>query len=211
VRYHPARICEAQRPRGRYARPHPRQVAGHRPDRPRLGRCEVVTLATRLSRSVSDVHVQYDGPRRARSSAPTRPSPASPLEPPAQRRAGDSPWHACHGPCVPGREETGCLRGDRRRTGHSREARQHLFDAFFTTRSHGSGIGLAVSSRSSTPTAGISVWKATRAGVRPLRHNFVDRLTWTSRTPRRPGGGVRPSTNFSDLRACLLDAPVHAR
>jgi two-component system, NtrC family, sensor histidine kinase HydH len=110
---------------------------------------EVVALASRLGRSAQDVAVAYLGPAEG-----------SRLEVIADsRQLRQVVWNLVRNGVQasgPGAQVTVHVRADHRQSvievsdtgpGISSEAREHLFDAFFTTRSHGVGIGLAVVKR----------------------------------------------------------------
>ena len=104
-------------------------------------------LAARSGRG-ADVDVRYDGPergagrRRRGAAAPSR------LEPGAQRDPGERARRRGDGARL-GDAHDGehSLAITDRGNGIPAEARDRLFDAFFTTRSHGMGIGLAVVKR----------------------------------------------------------------
>jgi signal transduction histidine kinase len=107
---------------------------------------DVVELATRSGRSVSDVDVVYEGPSALVVQADgaqlrqlvwnlvrngvQASSPGKPVRVVLEERAGAVVLSVID-----------------RGVGIDEEARSRLFDAFFTTRSHGTGVGLAVVKR----------------------------------------------------------------
>ncbi|MBI5533428.1 MAG: two-component sensor histidine kinase [Deltaproteobacteria bacterium] len=117
-------------------------------DVPRVAR-EVVQLAARFGRSAQDVKVVYEGPEAEGEVVVQADS----------RQLRQLIWNLVRNgvqSTAPGTQVTVCVD---KQPGHvlvevndqgpgiSPEARDHLFDAFFTTRSHGAGIGLAVVKR----------------------------------------------------------------
>jgi signal transduction histidine kinase len=107
---------------------------------------DVVALATRSGRAVSDVEVLYEGPSALSIRADgaqlrqlvwnlvrngvQASSPGKPVRVVLERKAGAAVLSVID-----------------RGVGIDEEARGQLFDAFFTTRSHGTGVGLAVVKR----------------------------------------------------------------
>jgi len=145
---------------------------------------DVVTLAARLGRGVGDVAVQYDGPAEPTiieaDAAQVRQvlwnlvrnavQATAPGTTVTVRVYSDSDGYLCfavadQGPGIP------------------KDAQDRLFDAFFTTRTHGSGIGLAVVKRIVDDHGWhISVTSESGQGT-------VFRVTTTSRIGRSPDPG----------------------
>jgi signal transduction histidine kinase len=124
----------------------PRQPEMSRVDVARLIR-EVVELAGKSGRGVSDVLVSYEGPESAQvvaDGAQLRQLVWNLVRNGVQASsAGDVVRVAL----APGPQGTFELAVSDRGAGIAPEARGRLFDAFFTTRSHGTGVGLAVVKR----------------------------------------------------------------
>jgi signal transduction histidine kinase len=107
---------------------------------------EVVELASKTGRSVSDVDVRYEGPSSLRVRADG-----------AQLR--QLIWNLVRNgvqASEPGKVVRVRLELDREKpelvvvdqgAGIDEQSRERIFDAFFTTRSHGTGVGLAVVKR----------------------------------------------------------------
>ncbi len=124
----------------------PRQPEMTRIDVARLVR-EVVELAGKSGRGFSDVAVAYDGPESAHvvaDGAQLRQLVWNLVRNGVQASsAGDRVLVEL----APGPHGTVELAVSDRGVGIAPEARGRLFDAFFTTRSHGTGVGLAVVKR----------------------------------------------------------------
>lgn len=126
-----------------------------RPKQPVLGptdlaavASEVVTLASRLSRSMSDVRVKYDGP----PSGPVIQADAAQVRQVLWNLVRNAVQSTAPGTAVIVRvyqspQDTVILEVVDHGPGIPPDARERIFDAFFTTRTHGSGIGLAVVKR----------------------------------------------------------------
>jgi two-component system, NtrC family, sensor histidine kinase HydH len=129
-------MTDLARPR----KPDPRQV-----DVADLAR-EVVQLAGRSGRGVSDVEVVYRGVRRARLNAD--PSQLKQMIWNLVRNAvqASAPGDAVSVRVEPSQDGV-CLSVEDNGVGIDDQAQRRLFDAFFTTRSQGTGVGLAVVKR----------------------------------------------------------------
>jgi signal transduction histidine kinase len=172
------------------ARPRPPQIGVV--DSSRLAR-EVVSLATKSGRGVSDVEIQYTGEERAAVRAD--PSQLRQLVWNLVRNAVQAS-SAGGTVAVAILESEGhvilTVRDDG--VGIDPVARERLFDAFFTTRSHGTGIGLAVVKRIADEHGfSIDVQSAQGSGA-TFRVDLGAKLLWDSDRPPPllPPGSVPP-------------------